>query len=113
MSELFDPTPFYELLHRRHLTVEQLAEAIGSERSHLVRVLRRYPSRGGNTRRRLAPLLTADELAALGWDADGRIVRGQRPLPWAGCADASLVLRGTISAASVPVVSRGTAEVVA
>ena len=50
-----------------------LASKIGSNRCHVSQVLNNIPGRGGKTRRKLAKLLTAEELALAGWEADGKL----------------------------------------
>lgn len=59
---------FTRLLHSRGMNVTRLAALILSERSHVNRVLLGYPGRGAETREKLIHVLTAEELAALGWN---------------------------------------------
>jgi hypothetical protein len=56
------------------MTVAKLAEQIHSSRSHVTMVLGNMPGRGHHTRRKLAPLLNAAMLQALGWDRIGQMV---------------------------------------
>jgi len=64
---------FKMLLHRRKMTINRLAKLAGVGRSHLSQVLNGVKGRGGQTRRKVAPLLTAEELTKLGWDHDGNV----------------------------------------
>jgi transcriptional regulator with XRE-family HTH domain len=66
------------LLHERGLTVAQLAAAIGSGRAHVTQVLAGVPGRGGQTRRKLARVLSARELGILGWDDAGETCHKER-----------------------------------
>ena len=65
--------PFIASLRERGVRQEDLAERIGSGRSHVCQVLNNVPGRGGRTRKKLAPLLTPRELTLLGWAFDGRL----------------------------------------
>jgi hypothetical protein len=60
--------PFFKSIHGRGETVETLAVKIHSSRSHVNQVLANKPGRGGQTRKKLIPLLTDEEIAALGWE---------------------------------------------
>lgn len=53
----------------RPMTIALLAQQIGSERSHVNRVLLDYSDRhrGKETRQKIADALTLEEIAALGW----------------------------------------------
>lgn len=64
------------LLRSRRMTVGELARRIGAGRTHVQLVLSNVPGRGHQTRRKLAPHLTAEELRALGWGPDGSLVNG-------------------------------------
>jgi hypothetical protein len=64
------------------MTQEALARAIGSDRSHVCRVLSNVPGRGGQTRKKLAPLLTEEERLLLGWDAVGNLLKKTRVGGW-------------------------------
>jgi hypothetical protein len=68
-----DLTRFYRKLHartRRPRTVAQIAAKIFSSRAHVTEVLNGNRP-GGQTWRKLAQVLTAEELALLGRDAQG------------------------------------------
>jgi hypothetical protein len=68
-----DLTLFYRKLHDRKRgarTVEQIAKKIFSSRAHVTEVLNGNRS-GGQTWRKLARVLTKDELALLGRDKEG------------------------------------------
>jgi len=67
------PAKVLSLLHARGVTVEQLAARAGTGRAHATQVMANKPGRGHHTRPRLAPLLTAEERALLGWSEDGRL----------------------------------------
>lgn len=61
-----------DLLRQRRMNVSRLAEQAGVSRCHLSEALANKPLpqggvRGGVIRKRVAPLLTAEELALLGW----------------------------------------------
>lgn len=58
---------FYRALKSRGLTAQKLAKQVGCGRSHLSQVLNNKPGRGGQTRRKLRPLLTPEEIQLLGW----------------------------------------------
>ncbi len=62
------------LLHERGMTVEKLAAAILSGRAHVTQVMANKPGRGGQTRRKLNPLLTTAERELLGWENSTRNV---------------------------------------
>ncbi len=74
--------PFGVRLRLRCMTHAQLAEAIGSSRSHVSLVLSNTPGRGGKTRKKLARLLTSDERGLLGWDAHGNLLERTRVGRW-------------------------------
>lgn len=59
-------------LRERGLSQEKLAVTIGSSRAHVCQVLNNVAGRGYRTRKKLAALLTARELAAVGWDMYGQ-----------------------------------------
>lgn len=61
-------------LKLRKQGIRSLAAAIGSNRCHVSQVLNNIPGRGGQTRRKLAKLMTAEELKLAGWDANGNQV---------------------------------------
>lgn len=65
--------PILLKLKHRGLRVKDLAEQARVSRCHLSEVLQNKPGRGGQTRRRVAPLLLPEELALLGWDENGRM----------------------------------------
>jgi hypothetical protein len=71
---------FHRLLHARGLSHEKLADAIGANRAHLTLTLNNAPrhGRGGATRRRLYGVLTAREIAALGWTNEYRAWRREQ-----------------------------------
>lgn len=58
-------------LHARGWTTTKLAARLGTSRSQVSQTLNNDPGRGYRTRGKLAPLLTPDELALVGWDAQG------------------------------------------
>lgn len=66
-------TWFYRALHHRGEDAGTLAASIVSGRTHVTEVLNGTTD-SPRTRRRLARLLTAKELALLGWDENGDIV---------------------------------------
>jgi hypothetical protein len=53
------------------MKVQDLAAAAKVSRCHLSEVLQNKEKRGGQVRRKVAPLLLAEELEMLGWDNDG------------------------------------------
>jgi len=69
----------------QRLTASRLATAVGSERSHVTRVLNNTADRGHFTRRKIATWLLAHHqkhaveiLKLLGWDSHGKLVpRGE------------------------------------
>jgi hypothetical protein len=62
---------FHMSLHRRGLDHSKLAARAGiTSRTHLTRVLGNYNGRGRETRVKLFPFLTRDEIHWLGWDAE-------------------------------------------
>lgn len=65
-------------LHRRGLTVEKLARLAATGRCHATQVLANKPGRGFLTRRRMAPHLTSEERALIGWSASGDLVHMER-----------------------------------
>ncbi|MBI2950362.1 MAG: hypothetical protein HYY23_22265 [Verrucomicrobia bacterium] len=64
---------FFRLLAQSSWTVKKLAEQAGVSYRHLYEVLANKPGRGGQVRRKVAALLRPEELAALGWDANGNL----------------------------------------
>lgn len=62
--------PLYRSFHGRGLTQERLAALVGINRSHLARILTNQPGRGKETRPKIIPHLTADELKILGWQVE-------------------------------------------
>jgi hypothetical protein len=60
-------------LHDRGETTTTLATKIGSCQSHVSQTLANDPGRGARTRKKLAPLLTEQELELAGWNADGTL----------------------------------------
>lgn len=64
----------HRLLHARGENTTTLAAKICSSRTHVGQVLNNDPGRGGQTRRKLAPLLTPEELALAGWDQAGNLL---------------------------------------
>jgi len=73
------PPKVLQLLHARGQTVEKLAQLARTGRTHAGQVLAGVPGRGGQTRRRLALLLTPDELQLLGWTSGGQLFPVERP----------------------------------
>lgn len=63
-----------KLLRHRGSGIKHLAELIGSSHAHVSQVMNNKPGRGGQTRRKLAALLTDRELALVGWGREGRLV---------------------------------------
>jgi hypothetical protein len=61
-------------LDTRGETAATLARRIQSSRSHVSQVLANKTGIGGHTRRKLAPLLTAEERALAGWDERGDLI---------------------------------------
>lgn len=57
-----------EGLKKRGLSIRALAKAIGSSRAHVSLVLNNAPGRGGQTRRKLAKLMTEEERGLAGWN---------------------------------------------
>lgn len=57
-------------LHERGMTQKKLAALTGCGRSHLSQVLSNKKGRGGQTRRKLIPHLTLEEIFMLGWAAE-------------------------------------------
>lgn len=57
----------YKSFHRRGLTQAKLAALTGVNRSVLARILCNYPGRGKETRPKIIPFLTPEELQTLGW----------------------------------------------
>lgn len=64
----------YRSLHARGETTSSLAAKILSSHGHVSMTLNNTPGRGALTRRKLARLLTAEELKCVGWDSTGNIV---------------------------------------
>lgn len=65
--------PFIASLRARGMRQEDLARRIGSSRAHVCLVLNGVTGRGFQTRKKLAPHLTARELELLGWNARGEV----------------------------------------
>jgi transcriptional regulator with XRE-family HTH domain len=63
---------FYRKLHERGMTTEKLAAALQTSHSHISQVIN--GTRGAHSRKHMAPLLTAEERALLGWNERGEIV---------------------------------------
>ena len=59
------------MLHRRRLTVRELAMLAGVGRCSLEQTLANVPGRGYQVRKKVAPLLQPAELSILGWTEDG------------------------------------------
>ena len=57
------------LLRRRRMNFTKLAAAAGLGRSHVSQVLHGHPGRGGQSRRKLARVMTATERVVMGWEA--------------------------------------------
>ena len=55
------------LLSARRMNFTKLAAAAGLGRSHVSQVLHGHPGRGGQSRRKLAKVLTAAEREVMGW----------------------------------------------
>ena len=64
------------MLRARGMDLKTLAWCIHSHRSHVAEVLYNKPGHGGQTRRKLAPLLLDAELALIGWDRTGKVLHG-------------------------------------
>ena len=75
-----DLTRFYRKLHANGSTVEKLAEKLYSNRAHLTQVLNGTRP-GGQTWRKLARVLTTDELALLGRDEHGKKLPSPAAVP--------------------------------
>lgn len=65
---------FFSALRERGMTLTQLAAEARVNRAHLSEVIANRPGRGAQVRRKVAPLLTEQEL--LGWDAEGKVQEG-------------------------------------
>ena len=85
---------FCQSLKKRGLSQTSLARLAGVGRCHLSQVLSNVPGRGGHTRRKLFPHLTAEEVLMLGWageyEAWLKKMPRQRRLNW------NKVLHGTM-----------------
>jgi transcriptional regulator with XRE-family HTH domain len=56
------------------MSLKKLADALGlKSHGHLSEVLAGKRNHGGQTRKKVAPLLTPAELELLGWDAEGNL----------------------------------------
>lgn len=58
-------------------SLSRAAETLTVSRAHLSEALKDAPTRGSQVRRKLAEALTAEELAAAGWNDRGEIVSGE------------------------------------
>lgn len=65
--------PLMMAMKARGLSVTKLAAEIGTTHSQVSLTLNNRPNRGKETRPKLAKLLTPDELALVGWDAEGKL----------------------------------------
>ena len=68
---------FFDALKARGVTLKSLAVQAGVSRPHLSLVIAGTPGRGGQVRRKVAPLLTEDERQLLGWDEHGEVLQRQ------------------------------------
>ncbi|MCC7374283.1 MAG: hypothetical protein IT581_06490 [Verrucomicrobiales bacterium] len=70
---------FYSAIADRGLDAGKLARRIRSNRAHVTLVLNNTPGRGGHTRKKLAKLLTPEELKILNWKVTdaGKVVVGE------------------------------------
>ena len=59
------------LLSARRMNFTKLAAAAGLGRSHVSQVLHGHPGRGGQSRRKLAKVLTEAEREVMGWGQAG------------------------------------------
>ncbi len=64
---------FFDALKARGVTLKSLAAQAGVSRPHLSLVIAGIPGRGGQVRRKVAPLLTEAERQLLGWSETGEI----------------------------------------
>ena len=62
---------FYRSLHARGVTLDTLAEKLGTTKSQLSMVFNNQ--RGGHTRKHIVKYLTPAELSMLGWDEKGNL----------------------------------------
>lgn len=68
---------FFDALKGRGVTLKALAAEAGVSRPHLSLVIAGTPGRGGQVRRKVAPLLTEGERQLLGWSEDGELIQRQ------------------------------------
>jgi hypothetical protein len=73
------PYELYRSLHARGETLETLAVKCKTHPNQISMVFRGH--RGGNSRKHIAPWLTPEERAVLGWDENGEIVAGPERRP--------------------------------
>jgi len=99
---------FHRLLHSRfdektgaRMTTTLLAEQAGTGRCHLSQVINSVPGRGSQTRRRLFPHLTYEEIQALGWERAYELWFRHRPDRHCLCSTGSNVPNETISESGV------------
>jgi transcriptional regulator with XRE-family HTH domain len=75
--------PLYRSLHVRGLTQEKLSALTGIERSVLARILTNQPGRGKQSRQKIIPHLTPEEIEILGWQVEqsstSNIVPSEKP----------------------------------
>jgi hypothetical protein len=64
---------FFDALKGRRVTLKTLAAQAGVSRPHLSLVIKGTPGRGGQVRRKVAPLLTEAERQLLGWNEMGEV----------------------------------------
>jgi hypothetical protein len=68
---------FFDALKARGVTLKALATQAGVSRPHLSLVIAGTPGRGGQVRRKVAPLLTEGERQLLGWSENGELIQRQ------------------------------------
>ncbi len=69
---------FNKSLQARGLNQKLLADLINCGRPHLCMTLSNLPGRGGQTRRKLFPFLTVEEITLLGWRQEFEAWRAKR-----------------------------------
>lgn len=72
--------PVARMLRGRFGGLKIMAAELGISRPHLSEALLNRPGRGGKVRKKVAAVMTAEELAAAGWNADGTLIEKRRPM---------------------------------
>lgn len=73
-------TPLVRSLRGRFGGLKALANELRMSRSHLSEVLMNRKGRGGIVRKKVAAIMTPEELHMAGWNADGTLMEKRPPV---------------------------------